>query len=60
MACLVSGEQGHEHLQVLLDGDVYLDETHTVHDGAVNRARTLLRGFEAHGWTPVVAAPPGV
>jgi hypothetical protein len=58
VTCVVSGEPGHEELQVLVDGEVYLDETHTVHDGAVSRARTLLRGFEAHGWTPVLVVLP--
>lgn len=53
MTCVILGEPGHEELQVLLDQDVYLSEIHTVHDGAVGRARTLHRGFEAHGWTPV-------
>ena len=53
MTCVISGEPGHEELQVLLDRDVYLSETHTVHDGAIARAHTLHRGFEAHGWTPV-------
>ena len=57
MTCVLSGEPGHEELQVLLDREVYLSETHTVHDGAIGRAHILHRGFEAHGWTPVVAAP---
>jgi hypothetical protein len=50
MTCVISGEPGHEELQVLIDGEVYLSETHTVHDGAIGRAHTLHRGFEAHGW----------
>jgi hypothetical protein len=58
LTCLVSGEPGHEELRVLVDGEVYLDETHTVHDGAVSRARTLLHGFQAHGWTPVFVELP--
>ena len=53
MTCVILGEPGHEELQVLLDQDVYLSEIHTVHDGAVGRAHTLHRGFEAHGWTPI-------
>jgi hypothetical protein len=53
IACVISGEPGHEQLQVLVDGEVYLNEMHTVHEGAIGRARTLQRGFEAHGWTPV-------
>jgi hypothetical protein len=58
VTCLVSGEPGHETLRVLVDGEPYLEETHIVHDGAVNRARRLLHGFEAHGWTPVFVALP--
>jgi len=53
MTCRISGELGHEELQVFFDGDVYLDEIHTVHEGVLDRARTLHRGFEAHGWTTV-------
>jgi hypothetical protein len=56
MTCLVSGEPGHETLQVFFDRDVYLSEIHTVHDGVVARARTLHHGFEAHGWTAVLEA----
>jgi hypothetical protein len=52
ITCMISGEPGHEELKVLIDREVYLSETHTVHDGAIGRAHTLLRGFEAHGWTP--------
>ena len=52
MTCVISGTPGHEELQVLIDGEVYLSETHTVRDGAIARAHTLQRGFEAHGWTP--------
>jgi hypothetical protein len=55
MTCVISGQPGHEELQVLFDRDVYLSETHTVHEGAIDRAETLHRGFEAHGWKPVVA-----
>jgi hypothetical protein len=58
MTCALSGQPGHEELQVLLDGEVYLSETHTVHEGAVARGDTLHRGFEKHGWTPVPAPPP--
>jgi hypothetical protein len=56
MTCLISGEPGHETLQVLFDRDVYLSEIHTVHDGVVARARILHRGFEAHGWAAVFEA----
>ena len=52
MTCVLSGEPGHEELQVLIDREVYLSETHSVRDGAIGRAHTLQRGFEAHGWTP--------
>ncbi|MEO8256905.1 MAG: hypothetical protein ABI868_06120 [Acidobacteriota bacterium] len=52
MTCVLSGGPGHRELQVLMDQEVYLNEIHTVRDGAIGRARTLLRGFEAHGWTP--------
>ena len=31
MTCVISGEPGHEELQVFLDADVYLSEIHTVH-----------------------------
>lgn len=59
MTCVIWGEPGREELQVLYDLEVYLDELHTVHEGAVGRARTLLHGFEAHGWAPVdVSRPP--
>ena len=57
MTCALSGEPGHEELQVLLDREVYLSEIHTVHEGAITRAHTLQHGFEAHGWTPVLDAP---
>ena len=57
MTCEISGEAGHEELQVLFDREVYLSEIHTVHEGAVGRARTLHLGFEAHGWTAVFEAP---
>jgi hypothetical protein len=53
VTCVIFGEPGREELQVLIDLEPYLDELHTVHEGAVGRARTLLHGFEAHGWTPV-------
>jgi hypothetical protein len=56
MRCMISGEAGHEELQVFFDREVYLSEIHTVHDGAVGRARTLHLGFEAHGWTVVFEA----
>jgi hypothetical protein len=55
MTCVIAGQPGHEELQVLLDHEIYLSEIHTVHDGAVGRARTLRHGFEAHGWTLVPA-----
>jgi hypothetical protein len=58
MTCVISGEPGHEALRVLFDLEVYLDEMHTVHEGAVGRARTLFHGFEAHGWIPVPASTP--
>jgi hypothetical protein len=53
MTCTISGEPGHEELQVFFDREVYLSEIHTVHEGVVGRAHTLHRGFEAHGWTAV-------
>jgi hypothetical protein len=53
MTCAISGEPGHEELRVFYDREVYLEERHTVHDGAVARACTLLHGFELHGWAPV-------
>jgi hypothetical protein len=53
MTCVISGEPGHEELQLLLDGQVYVSESHTVHDGAVGRATTLHRGFEERGWRAV-------
>jgi hypothetical protein len=56
MTCVISGEPGHEELQVLLDREVYLSETHTVHEGVVGRAHILHRGFEAHGWVPLFEA----
>jgi hypothetical protein len=56
MTCMMLGEPGHEELQVLLDREVYLSEMHTVHEGAVDRAQILHRGFEAHGWTPAQAS----
>jgi hypothetical protein len=56
MARVISGEPGHEELQVLLDREVYLSEIRTVHEGVVGRARLVHRGFEAHGWAPVFAA----
>jgi hypothetical protein len=56
VTCRISGEPGQEALQVLVDRDVYLDELHAVHGGAVGRAQTLLHGFEAHGWTPVATS----
>jgi hypothetical protein len=55
MTCLISGRPGHEELRVLFDCDLYFSEIHTVHDGLLGRARTLYHGFEAHGWTSVVA-----
>jgi hypothetical protein len=55
MTCVLSGRPGHEELRVLVDRDLYLSETHTVHEGAVDRAHALYRGLEAHGWKPVVA-----
>jgi hypothetical protein len=54
MTCVISGEPGQEELRVLLDGEIYLSEIHTVHEGAVGRAETLHRGFEAHGWAPAL------
>jgi hypothetical protein len=57
MTCVISGEPGHEELQVLFDREVYLSEIHTVHEGVLGRARTLHRGFEAHGWAAVFEAP---
>jgi hypothetical protein len=56
MTCVISGEPGHEELQVLFDREVYLSEIHTVHEGLVARARILHRGFEAHGWAAVSEA----
>ena len=56
MTCVISGEPGHEELQVFFDREVYLHEIHTVHEGVVGRARALHRGFEAHGWVAVQAA----
>jgi hypothetical protein len=56
MTCVISGEPGHEELQVFFDREVYLSEIHTVHEGVVGRARTLHRGFEAHGWAAVFEA----
>ena len=56
MTCTISGEAGHEELQVFFDREVYLSEIHTVPEGAVGRARTLHLGFEAHGWTAVSEA----
>jgi hypothetical protein len=53
MTCLVMDAAGGEELRVLLDGEIYLSEIHTVHDGVVGRAETLHRGFEAHGWRPI-------
>jgi hypothetical protein len=53
---VISGEAGHEELQVFFDGEAYLSETHTVHEGAVGRARILHRGFERHGWATVFEA----
>jgi hypothetical protein len=58
MTCVISGEPGREDLQVLFDREVYLEEVHTVREGTIARARTLLHGFEAHGWAPVDAAMP--
>jgi hypothetical protein len=53
--CFISGEPGHEELQVVIDDEPYISEVHTVHGGAVGRAETLRRGYEARGWTPVSA-----
>jgi hypothetical protein len=58
MTCVVSGRPGHEELQVLFDREVYLSETHTVHEGTIARAEVLHRGFEAHGWTALPANSP--
>jgi hypothetical protein len=57
MTCVLLGKGEHNELRVLMDQEVYLNEIHTVHDGAIGRARTLLRGFEAHGWTPDPQSP---
>jgi hypothetical protein len=56
MTCVISGEPGHEELQVLFDGEPYLSEIHSVHEGVLGRAHALHRGFEAHGWVPVIGA----
>jgi hypothetical protein len=56
MTCVISGEAGREDLQVRFDREVFLEERHTVHEGAIGRARTLLHGFEARGWVPVAPA----
>jgi len=53
MTCVVVGPPGHEELRVLLDSEIYLSEIHTVHEGTIGRANTLLHGFVAHGWTPI-------
>jgi hypothetical protein len=53
MTCVVVDTPGGQDLRVLLDGEVYLSEIHTVHEGAIGRAETLRRGFEAHGWIPM-------
>jgi hypothetical protein len=58
MTCRISGEPGHEELQVFFDREVYLSEIHTVHEGAVGRARALYHGFEAHGWVAIEAPSP--
>jgi hypothetical protein len=58
MTCVISGQPGHEELQVLFDRDVYLSEAHTVHEGAIARADALHRGFEGHGWTTVPPTLP--
>jgi hypothetical protein len=50
MTCTVAGEPGREQLQVLIDQEVYLSETHTVPEGTMSRAHLLHRAFEAHGW----------
>ena len=53
MTCVITGEPGHEELQVLLDREVYLSEIHTVPEGTISRARLLHRAFEARGWIEV-------
>jgi hypothetical protein len=57
MACVISGEPGREELRVLFDGEGYLSEIHTVHEGLIARARTLQHGFHEHGWAPVAKEP---
>jgi hypothetical protein len=59
ISCVIFGEPGHEHLQVLVDAELYIDEPHTVHGGAVGRAETLRRGYEARGWTLVSSSVTG-
>jgi hypothetical protein len=53
MTCIVVDTPRGKDLRVLLDGEVYLNESHTVRDGAIGRAVTLRHGFEAHGWIPM-------
>ena len=56
MTCTISGEHGHEELQVLYDQEIYLSEAHTVDEGAASRAELLRHGFERRGWA---AKPEG-
>lgn len=58
MTCTIAGEPGREQLQVLIDQEVYLSETHTVPEGTMSRARLLHRAFEVHGWIEVGSAHP--
>ena len=54
MTCLIVEAPVGEELRVLVDGEPYLTEVHSVRDGLVGRADTLHRALLAHGWT---AAP---
>jgi hypothetical protein len=58
MTCTIAGEPGREQLQVLIDREVYLSETHTVPEGTLSRARLLHHAFGAHGWIDVSEATP--
>src|ERR1700721_147193 len=50
MTCLIVEAPVGEELRVLVDGEMYLTEVHSVRDGLVGRADTLHRALLAHGW----------
>jgi hypothetical protein len=51
MTCIIVEAPAGEELRVLLDGEMYLTEIHTVHEGLIGRANTLHHALLPRGWT---------